>query len=290
MEISEYLLYLEKLLENGGPNYSDYMTLESASATLEDVSIADRANLFDVLRPLLNMDSMIGHTFLKPHGYAGDFELIYKIYTEWKSDDPDQYKWDELYHSTETVKAIKARQAYFVNQTSQKYSENKPLSVLNLGSGACIDLLAFFNKNPRSPVVFDCVEMDEKAIEFGSSVCDNYIDSISFNNQNVFLFKSAKKYDLIWSAGLFEYFSDKLFISLIRKYFKLLNTGGEFIIANFSENNSSKALLDLMCRWEIEHRSEEKLLELATDAGIPKGNIEIKLQKAGFNLFLHIIK
>ncbi len=51
-----------------------------------ELSIEDTAKLFGILKPIINMNSMIGHTFLKPYGYKDDFELIYKIYTKWKTE------------------------------------------------------------------------------------------------------------------------------------------------------------------------------------------------------------
>ena len=132
--------------------------------------------------------------------------------------------------------------------------------------------------------------MDEKSNEFGAAVCDNYIDSITFINRNVFLFNTEKEYDLIWSAGLFDYFNDKLFVKLTNRYFKFLKKGGELIIGNFSENNPSRGLMEVLCQWYLYHRSEEKLIELALKAGVPKENIEVRSEETGINLFLHIFK
>ena len=150
--------------------------------------------------------------------------------------------------------------------------------------------LSFLKKNPRSLIAFECVDMDEKAIDFATVVCDNNIDSISFKNENVFNVKSTKNYDLIWSAGLFDYFNEKLFISLLRRYFQLLNKGGEMVIASFSKNNPSKGIMEVLCQWQLQHRSGEELIDLSIQAGIPKENIEVKSENMGINLFLHVLK
>ena len=212
-------------MDSGGPERSDYENLSSATLCLMELSIADKARLFEILKPIFNIDSMIGHTFFKPYGYPGDFELIYKIYTKYRSENIHNQKWDKLFHSTDLVKAVRKRKEYFIKQATQTASIQQSPRILNLGSGPCIDIYEFFQKSPRSLVTFECVDMDEKSIEFGSAICDNYIDSIIFNNKNVFNFNSDQKFDLIWSAGLFDYFNDKLFINLINRYFKQLNKG-----------------------------------------------------------------
>ena len=290
MEVSGHLDYLQKLVDSGGPNHSDFENISNVALALMELSIEDKAKLFDILKPIINMNSMIGHTFLKPYGYEGDFDLIYKIYTKWKTERSEFQNWDKLYHWADSVKAVRERKQYFIDQVSKISSNNDIPLVLNLGSGPCIDVFEFFQKPPRSFVKFECVDMDDRSIEFGAAVCDNYIDSITFTNENVFNFKSEKEFDLIWSAGLFDYFNDNLFIILLKRYFKLLKKGGELVIANFSDLDPSRGLMEVLCQSSYHYRSEEKLTELALKAGITKANIEVKSEKTSINLYLHISK
>lgn len=290
MEVSGHLDYLQKLVDSGGPNHSDFENISNVALALMELSIEDKAKLFDILKPIINMNSMIGHTFLKPYGYEGDFDLIYKIYTKWKTERPEFQNWDELYHWADSVKAVRKRKQYFIDQVSKISSNNDMPLVLNLGSGPCIDVFEFFQKSPRSLVKFECVDMDDRSIEFGAAVCDNYIDSITFTNENVFNFKSEKEFDLIWSAGLFDYFNDNLFIILLKRYFKLLKKGGKLVIANFSDLDPSRGLMEVLCQSSYHHRSKDKLTELALKAGITKANIVVKPEKTNINLYLHISK
>ncbi len=132
--------------------------------------------------------------------------------------------------------------------------------------------------------------MDSNAIEYASGVCDNFIDSVNFINQNVFRLKCDKQYDLIWSAGLFDYFSDKLFVRLTKKIYSMLHINGEMVIGNFSTSNPSRGLMEVLCQWYLYHRSEEKLIELALKAGVSAKNIEVRSEETGINLFLHLTK
>ena len=290
MQVAGYLDYFEGLIEKGGPDFSDYDSIQDATLELRNMTVEDQAKFFKVLKPIFDINSMIGHTFLKPYGYAGDFELINRIYTQWETEDNKYKKWDKLYNWADSATAVRNRKQYFIDQVTNTSLNNETPLVLNLGSGPCTDVFEYFQKSPRSPVKFECVDMDEKSNEFGAAVCDNYIDSITFINRNVFLFNTEKEYDLIWSAGLFDYFNDKLFVKLTNRYFKFLKKGGELIIGNFSENNPSRGLMEVLCQWYLYHRSEEKLIELALKAGVPKENIEVRSEETGINLFLHIFK
>ena len=290
MEVVDYLNYFKKVVEKGGPSSSDYKKIKEITLELRNLSLDNQLKLYDVLKPMLDINSMIGHTFLKPYGYAGDFELINRIYNKWETKDPKYKKWDKLYHWAESATAVRNRKQYFINQVTKTAQKNENSLILNLGSGPCTDVLEFFQRNPDSKVHIECIDMDIKAIEFGTSVCDNYFESITFTNKNVFRFNSTQEFDLIWSAGLFDYFNDKLFVRLIKRYFNLLNENGELIIGNFSEANSSRGLMEVLCQWYLYHRSEETLINLALKAGIPRENIEVKSEDTGINLFMHIFK
>lgn len=162
-----------------------------------------------------------------------------------------------------------------------------PLEVLNLASGPGYDMVQFFDNYPmyRDRIVFDCVEQDINAINFASKLCEQYLEKITFLNKNALRFGTQKKYDVIWSAGLFDYFEDKVFVFLIKRFMMFLAQNGSIIIGNFSTINPSKPYMSLF-RWHLYHRSPHALRTLAIASGIDKNKIEISKEPMGVNLFL----
>ena len=102
-------------------------------------------------------------------------------------------------------------------------------------------------------------------------------------------FSVKQEFDLVWSAGLFDYLNDGLFTKLLRKLGKYTRSGGEIVIGNFSLANPSQPYMELF-DWVLIHRSVEKLHELAHAASIPSQNLEVLSEELGVNLFLHIRK
>ena len=293
MNITEKILVFKKLIQKGGPETSDFEDIKNLTLSMMgQLTIDEEKKLYDVLKPILIVDTMIGHTFLKPYGYAGDFELIDKIYNFHQTKNKSLIKWDALYHAADSSAAVRNRKEYFINLISETLSrtQHQKPNVLNLGSGPCTDLYEYLTRYPENKIIFDCVDMDKESISFASTICDNYIDSITFINKNVFHFRPEKKYDLIWSAGLFDYFSDKLFIRLINRMYKLLEHNGILVIGNFSTNNPSRGLMEIFCQWYLHHRNEEHLTKLALKAGIKPENISVNAEPTGINLFLHLKK
>ena len=292
-EISVFLYTVEEMMEKGGPELSDYDYLLKASELLmnEEISLPDSNKLFEIIKPILTEDCVVGFSYLKPHGYTGDFEIIDRMYQKWKSPNSDKYhKWDAFFHSLHSVRAVRNRKQYLVNQLNSITARIETPKVLDLASGPCTDLYEFFVQNPNTRAHIDCLDMDEKAIEYGSAVCDNYIDSITFINRNAFRYRPDKEYDLIWSAGLFDYFTDKLFIRLLSNMYNLLSKNGTLIIGNFSNYNPSRGAMEIFGQWYLHHRSEDELIALALLGGVPEDKINVFSEEIGVNLFLHLEK
>ncbi len=103
-------------------------------------------------------------------------------------------------------------------------------------------------------------------------------------------YKPFKTYDLIWSAGLFDYFKDKHFVFLIQKYINYLAEDGDYIISNFSTENPTRRLMEVLSDWYLNHRSQEDLYNIALRACIDKKYVFIDTEPLGVNLFLKIRK
>ena len=290
MEFANYVAGIQDIIRRGGPEASEYEYLKNVPDGMSEMPLEDQNRVYEVLSPLLTVDSMIGFTFQKPHGYAGDFELIDRIYSQRQSKNNDLCKWDIFYHKLEAATAVRNRKKYFKDLVELTESKHKTPRVLNLGSGPCSDLYEYLQSKSKHSTKFECLDMDETAIEFGSAVCDNYIDKIKFIHKNAFRFKPDYQYELIWSAGLFDYFNDKLFVRLLNRMYVLVKEGGELVIGNFSDENPSRAVMEVFGQWYLHHRGEEKLTELAILAGIPKEKIRVSQEEEGVNLFLHVSK
>ena len=165
--------------------------------------------------------------------------------------------------------------------------ESGAKNVLILGSGPCMDLYEYLAENPNNTMQFTCVDIDEKAIQYASEKNAAFLDNITFVHRNIFRFNTIERYDLIWSAGLFDYLNDDQFVFVIKKMRAFLQEQGKMIIGNFSENNPSQYCMEVMGDWYLNHRSPELLTELGLRAGFKSENIAVDQEDLGINLFIH---
>jgi SAM-dependent methyltransferase len=236
--------------------------------------------------------SLQGNILHKPFGYAGDFSIIDSFYTRRCSCLPKLRKWDLYVQSLEAVDAVRNRKEFFKRTFSLlagSMNKHRRASMLNVASGPCRDLFEAFENNPDANLDVHCLDADVGAIDFARQLTLRYSERITFEHQNVLKFRPEQSYNLIWSAGLFDYLSDRVFVRLVRQMSEWLEPGGSIVIGNFSTVNPSRHPMEF-CDWFLNYRSEDDLVELATKAGCSKENIAVEAEPCGINLFLRLTR
>ena len=278
--------FLIQLVEKGGPEPNEYKEFTAIVNNLED----EELEFFrEVIRESLNENTLIGHGFVKPFGYPGDFSIIHNIYQEYVNPDRKYSNWDRFFQDQAGAHAVRNRKAYFLKRCAEiDKRDQKENRILILGSGPATDVYEYLVNNPDSKIHFDLVDFDQNAIDFARSQNKQFKDSIDYFKINVLRFKPYQWYDLIWSAGLFDYFKDKHFVYMINKYYKYLTEGGEYIIGNFSNSNPTRRLMEVLSDWYLNHRSKYDLVRMAVEAEASEDHVEVEMEALGVNLFLRI--
>jgi len=280
---------VQKLFEKNGPDPEEY----SHILQLVDKIDADDIDVFrELMQPILNPATIIGFSFTKPFGYNGDFFIIEKIYQQYVNPDEEFKKWDEFFHTFPAAIAVINRKA-LAKDVFTKLNKNalgKDKNVLILGSGPVTEIHEYFQQTAKNHLIFDLLDLDNRSIAYAKNKHKQNLQYLTFQNQNVIRYVPPKKYDLIWSAGLFDYFKDKHFVFMIKKYYEFVNEGGELIIGNFNVENPSRKIMEVLGDWFLYHRSEEELISFALQAGISRDKIEVIEEPLGINLFLKVKK
>jgi len=89
-------------------------------------------------------------------------------------------------------------------------------------------------------------------------------------------------YDLIYSAGLFDYLTDRTARAAGARRVQALAPGGHAVIGNFGTTNRTRPLMELILDWPLHHRSASDLYQLFADLGT---GITIEQEPTGVNLF-----
>jgi len=294
-ELREAIGYIEYLLHKNGPDPEDYQELDNWYKNihlLKKKQIIGDKELNELRKHFKEAysttETLQGFVYNQPHGYKGDFEIIDKIYQYHISEKLE--KWDNFFQLGSAPKAVRNRKDYFKQLLNEKVTtQSRHYEILNLASGPCRDILEYFEENINSSkVYFDCVEIDENAVKYANQLLASHLKNIHFYNANIFKFIPEKKYPLIWSAGLFDYFNDKTFIRILKRFLLFVARDGELVIGNFHPINPSRRYMEFGL-WHLHHRTEAELIQLAQAAGIQDVNrIKIEQEAEGVNLFMRI--
>ena len=161
--------------------------------------------------------------------------------------------------------------------------------ILNVASGPARDVLEFKSLPGRaiSETRVHCIDADANAIAYSRNLLAHYHDTVSFENRTAFRLRLKPEYDLIWSAGLFDYLDDKAFVRLLEKLGRALSPGGHLVVGNFAPTLRQRGFMEFG-DWHLTYRDETQLRALARAAGFADDTITIGREATGVNLFLHI--
>jgi extracellular factor (EF) 3-hydroxypalmitic acid methyl ester biosynthesis protein len=281
---------IKKLFDKNGPDDEDF---DSVLEFVDQIEPEEVDKFREAMQPILNPSTLIGFSFTKPFGYNGDFFIIEKIYQKYANPNPKYTKWDAFIHRLPVAIAVVNRKKLakeILTDLNNNANGGLEKSVLILGSGPVTEVNEYMNETPGNKLVFDMIDLDQRAIDYAKNKNKAFLNYMNFEKRNVIRFVPEKCYDLIWSAGLFDYFKDKHFVYLIKKFYQHVNPGGEMIIGNFGVQNPSRKIMEILADWFLYHRSEEELIGFAKQAGIPSDNVEILKEPLGINLFLRAKK
>lgn len=295
LSIMDALGVLQDIVDRGGPEVKDYAdlavgieTLHGAEFTLENglsKRTSPRREVDDFFarnaRTFCTTGSFQGFVRCRPHGYAGDFELIERIYNKSMSGFPDIARWDAFCLLNASTEAVRNRSAVF----QALVKEVEPEDLLSVACGPALDVAAALTAGSsitRATLLDnDPNALRRAAVNLGGANLD-----LSYREGNALRCRPDRPHGLIWCSGLFDYLSDRASVLLLRRLFEALKPGGVLAIGNFAEGQASRAYMETVGHWLLVHRTEDDIRALAAAAGIPPGRAEVRADETGVNLFL----
>jgi SAM-dependent methyltransferase len=215
----------------------------------------------------------------KPFGYAGDFQMMDWTYTQFVGPRGRGRLWDQFYHRQDAPLAVRDRKERFgrLLQDMAQSTMTRPLRILNVGSGSGRELLDGAVHARLGPEELDvlCVEIDARAVDYARTLLgDRWKRSVHFHQGNALRFRPPGEYDLVWSAGLFDYLDDRLAAFLLRILWRAVAPGGRLVVGNFATSHRTRAWIEWCGGWFLVHRSEEDAKELVNQAGIGESLVQ----------------
>lgn len=273
--------------------YEDILVFEKENIDKFGSKVSRLKNIFAKrYRRYFLCGEFIKWAYQKPFGYPGDFKIIDDIYQNQPCTTGFDRLWDNYFQQLATSKAVRERKEdlkrIIFDFVSKRRTRN--VRIMSLASGPAREIKELINADSVrifSNVIFDCYDFEAKAIGYARQLLSGISNANFFlkNAVRLALKKDIAKeipyaYDLIYSAGLFDYLDEKVAVRLIGNLKKLLKKDGMMVIANFGDkfNNGSVGWMEWVADWYLIYRSDEKFKKLFINAGFPAENLQIVSQ------------
>src|SRR3989338_1471995 len=230
----------------------------------------------------------------KPFGYAGDFKIIDDIY----QNNPTAIGFDRLFDNYFQMSAISVavrnRKEDFKRLITEfiKGEGGRPLRIMDLACGPCREIkeIIVSDNTLYENVIFDCYDNELKAIEFAKALLGNQpnVNFFQMNAARIALNKDVnsiidKKYDFIYSTGLFDYLGERISISLAQNLKKLLKTNGILAISDVRDkySNPSVHFMEWAGDWNLVYRDDDEFRKIFIVAGFRENEFKIQYEQQG---------
>jgi extracellular factor (EF) 3-hydroxypalmitic acid methyl ester biosynthesis protein len=261
------------------------------------------------LHPYMLCAPFVWRTFYKPLGYAGDYEMVNMMLQD--SPTVGSTTYARIFHDLTTSVAaciahrnrIKILERLLVEETERvTQDEQRIFTALSVACGPAIEVQRFIrNHDISAQCALHLMDFNEETLAYTERRVNEAINATGHKPAVKFIRKSIDEllknihlesdgflpsYDMIYCAGLFDYFPDNVCRNLLELYYRWLRPGGLLIATNVHSNNPDRFLMEHLLEWYLIYRDEKQLAALA-----PKGAPgEVFADETGVNVFLSVRK
>lgn len=286
--------------------------VEAAQCLPEIVSAPEQLQLAKAytesyLTPELMGAPLWRQAYAKPLGYPGDYVVMEHIYAGGAAGDTHfgRVAHALAVHIGQFVVKRKDLVRQAIAQAVARHDSAEPCVIASLGCGPAREVAEFLAHDPLAerPTRFFLIDQDGEALCFAgrqlaAAVCDglsNGAARIEMRHLSVLrllreiepseLMPAA---DLIYSAGLLDYLSDRTCRILTRRLYDALRPGGHLLLGNMKAGTDMVWPLELIADWSLGYRSAESILGWTN--GLEGAEIALRTEATGYDYLLSIRK
>lgn len=260
------------------------------------------------LHPFMLAAPFAHRTFTKPLGYAGDYEMVNMMLQESPSTGRSAYAqiFQELQTNVAACVAHRNRIDFLVDvietEAERVQSEMRVCNILNVGCGPAVEVQRFIRKSESTEeCVFNLMDFNEETLEYTTSRIEKAMAESKRQPVLKYIKRSIDEllkdvhdsaeaivptYDLVYCAGLFDYFPDSICRNLVSLYYRWVKPGGRLVVTNVTPSNPDRYTMEHLLEWYLIYRDEGMMQALAPRGTTP----EITLDETGVNIFMSIRK
>jgi len=286
-----------------------FKQFETEAARVPDDQLAvHKAFARRELHPLTLCSPFVHRTYTKPLGYAGHYEMVNMMLGTSSAHVNSTYARivDAFHVQTAAPEAHRNRidmlQQRLQQEAERVVAEERPFTVLNVGCGPAVEIQRYVRQSDLADfTTFHLMDFNEDTLNHTQDKIEQAIQESGRRPTFQFIQKSIDEllkeahraetdmpssYEMIYCAGLFDYFSTRICRQLCKLFFRWVRPGGLVAVTNVHPNNPNRYQMEHLLEWHLVYRDEADMKKL-----VPEGaKWSIEPDTTGVNLFLDLRK
>jgi extracellular factor (EF) 3-hydroxypalmitic acid methyl ester biosynthesis protein len=283
-----------------------YPELEASLQGVTEEDLAVCISFFrEQLKELIYQSPFSHRSIVRPLGYPGDYEMMNIIY---RNESVGTSLFGKCLHAYwldhAEAKAVRNRSKYLYSVITRhiRAAAGAPIKISSIACGPCREVQMIIESAAEtgldlSQCTFHLLDQDVNALKHAHvqlwEAVNKTNSPVKLNLVNRAIRNviargwEERDFDLVYAAGVFDYFSDPVARMAAKMLYELLRPGGQLIIGNFNLTTPNQFGMRLALDWSLVYRSAETLEKLFGDLG---GSVSIEQEPEGVNLFCIIQK
>lgn len=250
---------------------------------------------------VLRTDPLTDHAFRRPRGYPGDAGLLDMIYDGVRVDYPHREGTSALGErifsylvASPAAHAVRSRRrvlAGMVDETPEMVDRPRVLSV---AAGHLRE--AELSSAVRTGRIGEYVALDQDgdslAVIEERHAGDPSIKTVQAGARELVAGRlDLGSFDLIYSAGLFDYLSARFARQLVARLFERLAPGGRLVVFNFAPDLRDVGFMETFLRWDLIYRTESDMEDLVCEVPADaRGGVCVRRDPSGALVYFDLAR
>jgi extracellular factor (EF) 3-hydroxypalmitic acid methyl ester biosynthesis protein len=268
------------------------------------------SELWKTVGSLMERGWLLTRARYKPRGYAGDHELLGRMYGNNLCDDPLGRHLDRYFQEDAAPIAVRNRMRMMADWIVQGVrervaagtAERRSVRIAMVGSAFGMevrDALEQLTPHERKSVALTLLDLDPAAVESAAALVAPLLppDSLTTASGSILKLPVRRKLaeplqgaDLLFCPGIFDYLSDDEAADMLRLFYGALARGGHMTVFQFAPHNPSRALMEWIGNWYLIYRDDSQFRRVAASAGLPAAATAFGAEPFGVDLFVTVDK
>jgi extracellular factor (EF) 3-hydroxypalmitic acid methyl ester biosynthesis protein len=222
------------------------------------------------LRDALMEDPHTARSVVKPRGYSGDAVLLDMVYYPERLDMSDVSELGQgLFRfntRTNIAKALRQRMSTVARVIDETVAANPQARVLSVACGHCREVE--FSEALKTGSVDTFIGLDQDRLSL--DLAEQEYGNLGFVPAHTTVADVIKgnvdlgQFDLVYSAGLYDYLGRRTAQRLTAELYKMLKPGGRLLLINIASDYPEVGYFESFMDWSMIGRGKTDLLDLTS--------------------------